>query len=243
MNEFKEKAVKHYIDMNYLFLSLLKERQFDDESIRLMKQNHSMMQSALIDLGVTFTDNEKIRSLNEKIRELENSQNSDGFNYQKVSTYIQNINKSLKEAFEEKGLYCTVNTSFNPNIQVEIGILSSSPAKSNSTYWKDENEYNEHCRKNEERHNNFLKNFNVIEEDNEQRMVYDMGNINLILTIAEETLGLNMSYFNYDLYPNFCKINGKHTLKMPTIRTFKIGFTTLASHKSFQESLKEYKNY
>ena len=68
-----------------------------------------------------------------------------------------------------------------------------------------------------------------------------MGNINLILTIAEETLGLNMSYFNYDLYPNFCKVNGQHTLKMPTIRTFKIGFTTLASHKSFQESLREYR--
>lgn len=242
MNEFKEKSIKHYIDMNYLFLSLLKERQFDDEAIRLMKQNHDMMKSALMDLGVTFTETEKIRSLNEKLRTLEISQNSEGINYQKVSTYINNINTSLKESFEKEGLYCTVNTSFSPNIQVDIGILSSSPERSSSTYWRDENEYNEYCKKNEERHKNFLKNFTVIEEDKEQRIAYNMANINLILRIAEDTLGLDMSYFNYDLYPNFCKVNGEHTMKMPTIKNFKIGFTTLASHRVFQESLQEYRS-
>jgi len=241
MNEFKEKSIKHYIDMNYLFLSLLKERNFDEETINLMKQNHSMMKSALIDLGVTFPEVDKIRSLNERIRALEDNQNSEGLNYQKVSTYIHTINNSLSEAFKNKGLYCTVNTSFSPNIEVDIGILSSSLEKPNSTYWRDEDEYNAHCKENEERHNRFLENFVVIEEDNEKRMAYDMKNVNLIIAIAEETLQLSMSYFRYDLYPNYCKINGKHAMKMPTIKSFKIGFTTLASHKSLQESLSEYR--
>lgn len=236
MNKFKEDAIKNYIDMNHLFLSLLKESNFDNEALKLMTQNHSMMRSALIDLGVEFSDVETIRKLNEKIRNMESSLNSDGFNYQKVSVYVENIKNILNDALESNGVHGSVTVSFSPNLVIDLNLYPHSKSKPNNTYWSDEDEYNDYCNKLEHNYNEFIKNYIFVANNDDKYMAYDIKNINSILNVVQKTLNVDIFSYSYQLNTRYIKTENKNKEAMPTLGSIKMTSLTLSSHSAFAES-------
>ena len=99
MNDFQEDAIKRYVHNYNTFLYLLqsKANKSDEEVVRLLQDNHSMSRSLLIDLGVTFNEIDTIRKLNNRVRELESSQDSSEISYDKVSIYIKQISEKVKK--------------------------------------------------------------------------------------------------------------------------------------------------
>lgn len=238
MNEFQLAAINHYIEMNKTFLYLLQNKNFDEESIKLMKQNHDSMRSALIDLGVRFNEIESIRSLNQRIRDMEAAQNSEGINLQKVSTYIENINKKVKAAVEEMGLYAIVNTSFQPNLNIELKLLPSAAKKSSSRNFRTEEEYEEYNNKIIVRHNNFIKNFNTFEDDDEYYLTYDESNITRVKIKLEEILESGVTSFSYEVLPHYQKVDNEK-MAYPSIRAIHFNFITLSSHRGLYDAMKD----
>lgn len=241
MSDFKQKAINRYIEMNHTFLYLLKQGDFDQEKINLMTQNHHMMRSALIDLGVEFSEVKRIQQLNEKIREMEKSSQSIDMDYQKVSLYINNINEQIKNALEKHGVYCIVTTSFSPDISVSINILSSSE-KESYTFYRNEEEFKAQFEKNKQRHLKLTQNFTLVERENNGNMqiLFDPENIDKLVKIVEESLGLKSSQFKYDLQCHYAKVNeSSNNLISPTLSSVDITFLTLASHQSFAAAMAE----
>lgn len=238
MNEFKQKAINRYIDMNKLFLYLLKEGNFDSDKISLMKQNHDSMRSALIDLGVKFTEIDTIKELNLRIRNMESSNNSINLDYQKVSLYINSINKKINNSLEDHGVYCIVNTSFAPNISVSISILPSDD-KERPDYYKDEEAYKKGLCKQQERHSKFIKNFVLLEKSNNSslEMAFDQKNIDLLTKIVEDCLEQKCSQVSYELTSRHFKNDLSEKMLHPSLRKFDLTFLTLPSHQSFAASL------
>lgn len=237
--EFKENAIKKYIEMNSLFLSLLQGRNFDEETLGMMKMNHSSMKSALIDLGVKFNEVEKIRNLNARIRELEVVQESADLNITTVSGYIQGIYNKLDKVFDDNGIYCTHNVSFTPNLEITMNILPCSNSKPKSTDWRDLDEYTKYCELIENRHLKFVENFKTLDEDDDRYMAFDQDNISFIIQLMENTLNCGVSSYSYELSPRYVEKDGEHKSAYPTISSIKLSMLTLASHKSFSEAMKE----
>lgn len=241
MNDFQKQAMKKYIELNYLFLSIYQDQESDEEKIKLMTQNHNMMRHALSDLGVEFKEKDEIRKLNQRIHEMEKNQISSDLNYQKISTYINNLKHKLDNDLKAMGISSSNQVSFAPNIQVSINLFSSSIKKSNPSYYKTEEEYLESCRKNEERHNLFLKNFISFGDDqskSERYLAYDDSNINSILNIVSKSIGEEITGHNFTLTPRYSRKEGEVKMLMPMLNTIDIRFATLASHKSFIESFR-----
>ncbi len=236
-HEFKENAIKKYLEMNSLFLSLLSGRNFDEQTLDMMKSNHSNMKSALIDLGVRFNEVDTIRKLNSRIRELEVSQESEDMNFSKVSGYIQGIYNKLDKIFDENGIYCTHNVGFTPNLEITMSILPSSNSKPKPSSWRNLDEYNAYCDMIDHRHKKFIENFKTLDEDDEKYMAFEQQNIDFIVQLIEQSLDCGVSNYTYELMPKFIEKGDDYKCAYPCLKEIKLSILTLASHKSFSEAM------
>lgn len=237
MNDFKQKAINHYIEMNQLFLYLLQQGEFDNDKISLMKQNHDSMRAALIDLGVKFTEIETIRELNLRIRDMESKSNSKDLNNQKVSLYINNINNQINHCLEEYGVSCIVNTSFSPNICISVSIVPSD-SKEKPDYHNSEEQYLIANSKKHNQHVKFMENFIFLENKNDHmEMAFEQQNIDLLTKIIEDSLEQKSSQVSYELNSRHFKNDLSEKMLLPSLRKFNITFLTLPSHQSFAASM------
>lgn len=239
MNDFTKAAIQRYIDMNHLFLSLLQGKQFNEDTLKLMKGNHDMMKSALIDLGVVFDETDRIRTLNNRIHEMEETFSAEGLNSEKISSYVNNLSQQIRSALEEQGLHCSVSVSFSPNMVAELSFYSSQEKEGMTGYYRTEEEQQESIRKNSERHAKLIHNFKCFEgsHGDEKYLAYSSANILKILGIVAETVDDDISHHSMELNPRYSREDNKTKTLMPTLSTLTITFLTLASHKSFSEAL------
>lgn len=85
---------------------------------------HGMNKSAMMDLGVKFDDTITIRSLNERVRELESQLGADSdISIEKVNLFINELNNQFNNHMKENGIYASIDISSSSQIKVHMNIF------------------------------------------------------------------------------------------------------------------------
>lgn len=246
LDEFKKKSIDDYLSLTKMFISIFATKEFGEESISLMKQNHSLMRIALQDLGVKFENEDKIKELRETVRNMESKQNMGDISFNKISAYIDNLKKEVKDRLESIGLSCSISVSFMPNIRILIDIFSSEEREPNKMFYKDKDEFDKDKLKYIEKHKLFKENF-IYEEydDNEKELIaiYNQANIDRIVESLESLIGLKHDYLNVQIQNRFKKgfVNGKIIQNFPMLKTVEIDFYTLQNDIFLKESFSSFR--
>lgn len=124
INTYEEDKIKSFLHLNETMGIILKTTKDKDKILSALKSQLIFTQSLLFDLGIKSNDLEKIKKLNQKIRDMEANFNSKDINDSKISTYIKNKNEDFKKYLEEYGLSFSSALTFNPEIKIEIKIYS-----------------------------------------------------------------------------------------------------------------------
>ena len=130
MDNVKKTSIENFLKNTSLFYSILKDKinncESVDELVKLLEIQHSMNKHALMDLGVSFDDTTRIRTLNERIRNLETecAQQSD-INFKKINQYINYTQNNLRTHLESYGLNAAVDIEATFNVKFKISIYNN----------------------------------------------------------------------------------------------------------------------
>lgn len=244
LDEFQQKSINDYLSLTKMFIDIFSTKDFNEESVSLMKQNHELMRIALQDLGVKFESHEKIKELKEKIRNMESNQNMEGMSFNKISSYIDNLKKRVDNTLDAIGLSCSTSVSFTPNIKVLIDVFSSEDREPNKTFYRDKKDFEKDIIKYKEKHKRFKENF-IYEEYTEKEVVatYDQRNIDKIVESIENLIGLKNNYLNIQIQNRFngSLLSGKVVQNMPMLKTIEIDFYTLQNDIFLQEAFSSFR--
>lgn len=242
MDSVEKKNIDDHINMTKTFLSIFSAKEFNEQTISLMKSNFEMMRIALQDMGVEFEDKNRIRELNERIRRMEDDKQSTELSYGKVASYIKTIKNDVTKAMEELGLSCSCSVSFNPDIKVEVQFFSVS-LKRSSFFSKNEKEENEKNTEQKNNYNNCLNNFITEKDDEDLIIVYNEENIKKVKSTLESVLGIDCSYEEIETGTRFIKDEDKRSFlyQTPSLRKATFTFLALESSKSLSELFKSYR--
>lgn len=240
MDIHQQEAIKKYKDNYNLFLYLLqnKEGLSDTEMLRLLKDNHSMARSLLIDMGVTFHEVDTIRSLNQRVRALEAEQSSPDMSTDKVSIFINQIKDKTIEDLEAIGIYSSIGVSMNPNLDITLSLLSLSKREPDRSSFRVQKEFDEYKEKVLSRYDNFMKNFEVVKwNGNDFMPAYTTTNLSLIKDCIEKSVGIEIGSFEYTL-GNVYEGEKPNTRIVPYISQLNFKFWTLPSSRSMNDVFK-----
>lgn len=243
MTEFQEKNINEYIKLNYLFLDLLKSKTEDEDKLKLMKQNLNLMTGALKNLGVEFDDGSKrIRSLNERVAELEKELGNKKLSFSNVSAFINGLKEKIILELSEKGISGSVEVAFSPNLVVTVSLYSASLNSGVMNHWGTEKEFLDNQEKCNREYYEFIKNFDTVEQRDSYYMSYTENNIGKIKELIEHAVNENSDCLNYELRTMYSedKSEERKRLLQPVIKEFSLTFFTLASSRSFSEALNAY---
>lgn len=239
MNNFQEDSIKRYIQNYNTFLYLLQNKgnKSDEEIIRLLQDNHSMSRSLLIDLGVTFNEVDTIRKLNNRVNELESSQDSSEISYDKVSIYIKQISDKVKNDLSSLGLYALLNVDMTPNLEIKIRIMSSSPRKGSRSSFRSDEEFEAYFQLKLEEHQRFMTNFEVLNRNNDGFVVaYTNTNLALIKDCVEKSVGCDIGNLEFVLDNVYDGEKPNHRI-VPYLSELTLRFWTLPSTRSFSDTM------
>lgn len=244
MDQVQKENIEKYFSMNNMFLSIMKDQKFDEKALRLMKTNLTSMQLALKELGVSFDDNsDRIKVLNERIRELEGDMGKGELTYTQVSAFIGDLQKKIEQALKVVGFSGRVNVSFEPNLTILIQFYV---AHKNSLmpYDKNDQEREERIKKEIEEFETFKQNF-VYEKTDEHKdsdlmAMFDEKNIQKVEKIVSNVIGMNSDNLDTQIKNRFKRIDGKIAESIPILSEMKFTFFTLPSHRSFSEALAKF---
>lgn len=240
MNDFQEESIKKYMQNYSLFMHLLqnKEGKSDQELIRLLQDNHMMSRSVLIDLGVTFHEVDNIRSLNQRVRDLEANQANASINLDSVSIYIQQINEQIKESLSTIGLYSILYVAMNPNLEVTVRIMSSSTREPSRSNFRSQEDFEVYRDKKLDEHNRFMTNFEVLNRNTDGFVVaYTNSNIALIQDCIEKSLGISVDSLEF-VIDNIYDGEKPNQVIVPYLSELTFRFWTLPSTRSMSDTFK-----
>jgi len=233
---FKDEAIKKYMSNHSLFISLFQNKSHlnDQKILELLKSNHDMSRSILIDLGVEFHETDMIRNLNKQIRDIESKQSNDNISFESISSFINNSTNCLKEALFKEGINGSISISMCPNLKVDIKIFGSGRHFVSRNSYRKEEDYLLAKERELTRHDNLKENFELIlDEDGDYLIAYTQTNLAIIKTIIEKCLGQNIEQLQYVIqYAN------EDDIKIPYIDAVSCMSWTLASSKSLNEVMK-----
>lgn len=246
LNEFEKKSINDYISLTKMFLEIISDKNFGDEAISLMKQNHTLMRIALQDLGVKFEEVNEIKELRDKIRDMELQQSMSDMSYNKISAYIENLKNKVKNDLEAIGLHSSVQLSFCPNLNVKIDIFNSEEREPDKMFYRDQQDFEKDKIKYQERHRNFRENFVYeIYDDNEKELVaiYDQSNIDKIVEKISDSVCHNHDNINVQIQNRFKKgfTEGKKLQNIPALKSIELTFYTLQSDIFLSQSFKSFR--
>lgn len=240
MNDFQKESLKKYLENYNLFAYLLQntENRSDAEFVRLLQDNHSMARSMLIDLGVTFKEIDTIRSLNERIRELEAAQGSADVNYDTVSIFIKQISEKLKKDLSEIGIYAGYDVSMTPNLVINIRFYSSGNNTGSRSSFRSEESFNEYNKSKLEEHQRFMTNFETVARSTDGFfLAYTNSNLAILKDTVEKTLGVEIGDLSVVVDNTYEGEKPNHKI-IPYISELTFKFWTLPSSRSFNDAMK-----
>jgi hypothetical protein len=238
MDEHQKSAIKRYKENYNLFLHLLqnKENSSDEEVLRLLQDNHSMARSLLIDMGVTFKEVDTIRSLNQRIRALEADQENVDISMDKVSIFIKQIQEKTRYDLEELGVYPILDVSMQPDLNVNVRIMSSSARKGSRDNFRTQEDFERYEEKSLNKHKNFMNNFEVVEwNDGDFMAAFTVTNLSLIKQCVEKSIGVEIGSFEYTL-GNIYTGEKPNKRIIPYISELNFKFWTLPSSRTLNDA-------
>lgn len=237
MDQFQEESIQRYIHNYNTFLYLLQNRasKSDEELVHLLQDNHNMSRSVLMDLGVKFNEIERIRTLNERVRELEEEQDSSDISYDKVSIFIKQISDKVKKSLSDLGLYAIVDVGMSPNLEIKVRIMSSSPKEGSRSNYRSEADFQAYAKKKLDEHNRFMNNFEVLNRNDDGFVVaYTNSNLSLIQDSIEKSVGTDVGSLEFVLDNVYDGEKPNHRI-VPYLSELTVRFWTLPSSRSFNE--------
>lgn len=237
MDQFQEESIRRYIQNYNTFLYILQNKadKSDEDLIHLLQDNHTMSRSLLMDLGVKFTEIDRIRSLNERIRELQEEQDSSDISYDKVSIFIKQTSEKVKKALSELGVYALVDVNMTPNLEIKVRIMSSTPKEGSRSNYRSEEEFQSYAKKKLDEHNRFMNNFEVLNRSDDGFVVaYTNSNLSLIQDCIEQAVGTDVGSLEFVLDNVYDGKKPNHRI-VPYLSELTVRFWTLPSSRSFNE--------
>lgn len=240
MNDFQKNSLKKYLENYNLFAYLLQntEKRSDEELVRLLQDNHSMARSMLIDLGVTFKEIDTIRSLNERIRELEASQGNTDVNYDTVSIFIKQITEKVKKDFSDMGVYAGYDVSMTPNLFINVRFYSSGNNTGSRSSFRSEESLNAYNQSKLEEHQRFMANFETVARGTDGFfLAYTNSNLAVLKGCLEKSLGVEIGDLSVVVDNTYEGEKPNHKV-IPYISEVHFKFWTLPSSRSFNDAMK-----
>jgi hypothetical protein len=125
--EKMNKATQHMS----MFFSILKsdleklQKSHSEEDyqqvVKRLRTQHEMNTITLQDLGLTFDKKNQIRTLNDRIRDLESALGqNDAITPASVSAYCENINNKGRKFFEQKGVGVFLYTNMDAHLTIKL---------------------------------------------------------------------------------------------------------------------------
>lgn len=239
MDLMVKKNIEKFLSNVSLFYSLLKDKidkkEEVDEIVNLLEMQHSLNKGLLIDIGVQFDEQNKIRQLNEKVRNLEFKlgEQSD-IDFSSISQYINTHNEKLSNILKAQGLNCSVDLNVSSHIDIKINFYNIDHGyRDICGFDKNEQERSKSELKHAQNLTNFKNNFETFESDKfgrSESLRYSISNTRKIAKIIQEYFG-ESDYFKEEI-----KV---HTLYgKPSISECLYSITLLDSDKTFADSLK-----
>lgn len=242
MDSVEKENIKKHIQMTQTFLSILSEKEFNAETLSLMKSNFEMMRITLEDLGVHFDDKEKIRKLNERIRAMEDDRASNELSNGKVASHIKVIKNAISGALENAGISGSCIVSFSPDITVEIQLFTVSK-KGFSSFLKNEEEKKSSDDKHLALYNKCKETFTTEKDGERLIIVYNDENIFKIQQIVESVIGDFCSHKTFETSSRYIKDekNKYPRYQTPALKQLNFTFLALESSKNLAEAFKQYR--
>lgn len=214
INDDEKLKLQHFLHLNDTMRMILNGTNDKDKLISTINSHHTFVQGLLIDFGIKFDHLEKIKGLNQKIREMESNFKGDNINEAKIATYIDNKNKELKKFLKENGFKFSCSLSFSPDLNVSINLFSVE--KDSPNFEKFNNE------------------FKLLNSEEDYYIIYSEDNLSKLKFYLED-------FFKEDLnitYNIVTRIDSDKNLQA-VIKKIDIYIPVTASSKAINEAFKE----
>jgi len=209
MDNVKKTSIENFLKNTSLFYSILKDKinncESVDELVKLLEIQHSMNKHALMDLGVSFDDTTRIRTLNQRIRNLETecAQQSD-INFKKINQYINYTQNNLRTHLESYGLNAAVDIEATFNVKFKISIYNNN-LKFSAFYPRDEEDEKQQIQKQRILLESLRSNFDTFtsgkysSNSGEEVINLTEKNLSKLQIIIEKLLGCDIESIKYEL--------------------------------------------
>jgi hypothetical protein len=138
--------------MNHYEEAILTNNEEKIEHLKeMLKSQHNANKYNLENLDITFDDTGKIRSLNDKIRELEKkSAENSTMDSTEIASFINLVSDNISKILKNKyGLNLHLNISIGTSMNVKISYIKvvKQLSKSDANYYRSESNFNEEYQK------------------------------------------------------------------------------------------------
>lgn len=237
MDKVVKENIEKFLSNTSLFYSILsdhiKNGKDENEIIQLLKMQHGMNKSAMMDLGVKFDDTITIRSLNERVRELESQLGADSdISIEKVNLFINELNNQFNHHMKENGIYASIDISSSSQIKVHMNIFSQD-INYKPSYCNDEEDKQRQIDNHNVLLEKFMTNFETIsakQHGSRQCLKFSERNIEKLNEVIYDFFKLYPDHFEYEIRPEETDM---------TISHYTFTLTTLDSHKNFARAMAE----
>lgn len=127
INEEEIKKLREFLHLQETMVILINSANYEKEKIVDVLESHrTFVKGILIDFGIKFNEVEKIRSLNARLRELEENFENPNFNSQTVASFISGEYSKFKKYLNDIGLRFSMDYSYSPDINISINLFTVS---------------------------------------------------------------------------------------------------------------------
>jgi len=127
INEEEIKKLREFLHLQETMVMLINSANYEKEKIIDVLESHrTFVKGILIDFGIKFNEVEKIRSLNTRLRELEENFSNPNFNNQTVSAFISSEYSKFKKYLNDIGFRFSMDYSYSPDISISINLFTVS---------------------------------------------------------------------------------------------------------------------
>jgi hypothetical protein len=204
------------------------QENFDDIIKNLINQ-HSLNRITLGNLGHNFDENNKIKRLNEKIRELEKELGSDGsIDFRRISQFIDTLGSEIRENLKEiYGINCFPKITVSESISIVLEHISTYiPAKEwDLKYLNNDEEKEQLINDHKIAYNIAKENFDISKSG---EIFFSTKNINVV----EDLITKMFSKYGKVKNLEYKLINHGDKTEGHTLSNVKFSLITLSSHLS-----------
>lgn len=242
MDKVLQENLNKFLSNVHLMFGLVKSYVEDDkdqgELVRLLKTQHSLNESLLIDLGYRSDDSTKIRRLNEQVRELEAQLgNQADMSYETVARFLSAASNKFSKVISCTGINASAGFKMNDYIEASIKFYGVDEKYSDRimSFHKNEAEKAEAERKHNEGVAAFKQNFDYFAAQSRGysgslHLKYNERNTQTLVNLCSEFFGEPISHIEYELRFDEDELY---------ISEFKFGVVCTQQGKNFQRAFAE----